>query len=311
MGTDISVRMFACFLPNIERNCWAKESNLMEGKVRIITGATDGIGKCTAMELARRGGTVIIVGRDSQKCIQTTDEIRNASNNPEIDYIVADLSSQKDIRRMVAEFREKYQRLDVLVNNVGAAFIQRQLSVDGIEKTFALNHLSYFLITNLLLDMLILSAPARIVNVSSGSHFGKRLDFDNLQLHKGYKSPEAYSRAKLANILFTYELDRRLKGSGVTTTAMNPGRVATKIWKDVGSVIGPLMTWFMARTAQSPEEGAQGVIFLASSPDVEGVSGKYFRKKVEMESDPETYDPDVARRLWEISEKMTGLDKVN
>lgn len=281
----------------------------MKGKICIVTGATAGIGKHTAMELARKGAAVVVVGRNDHKCVQTIAEIREISGNPEIDYLVADLSSQTDVRRMVSEFREKYHRLDVLVNNAGAAFIKRQLSIDGIEKTFALNHLSYFLITNMLLDMLISSAPSRIVNVSSGNHFGKRLDFDDLQLQKGYNPLKAYGRTKLANIYFTYELDRRLKGTGVSVTALNPGRVATNIWKNVGPVIGPLVAWLMTRNAQTPEEGARGAIYLASSPEVEGVSGKYFRKVVEMESDPVTYDPDIAKRLWGISEMMTGLDK--
>jgi NAD(P)-dependent dehydrogenase (short-subunit alcohol dehydrogenase family) len=279
----------------------------MKGQVCIITGGTAGIGKHTAIELARKDATIVIVGRNEQKCDFATAEIQEISGNPDLDYLVADLTSQKQTRRMVSEFRDKYHRLDVLVNNAGAGFLFRQLSVDGIEKTFALNHLSYFLITNLLLDMLKTSAPARIVNVSSGSHFGKHLDFDDLQLQHGYNPMKAYSRTKLANIYFTYELNRRLTGTGVTVNAINPSRVATNIWKNIGPVIGPLVAWWMTRDAQTPEEGAQGVIFLSSSPDVEGISGKYFRKMVEMDSDPITYDLEIARRLWQISEKMTGL----
>ena len=254
----------------------------MNGKICIVTGATSGIGKCVAAELARMGATVVVVGRNDQRCKQTTVEIRKDSNNPEMNYLIADLTSQDEIRRMASEFRKKYDRLDVLINNAGAAFIKRELSIDGFEKTFALNHLSYFLITNLLLDMLIKSAPARIVNVSSGNHFGKQLDFSNLQLERGYNPLEAYGRTKLANILFTYELDRRLRGTGVTVNALNPSRVATNIWKNVGPVIGPFVGWLMARGAQTPEEGAQGVIYLASSPEVDGLSGRYFRKKEEM-----------------------------
>jgi len=281
----------------------------MNGKVCMVTGATAGIGKVTALELARKGAVVVIGCRNQEKGVQITAEIREISGNPKVDYLVADLSSQVQIRRMVSEFKEKYERLDVLVNNAGAAFLKRQLTPDGIEKTFALNHLSYFLITNLLLDMLIASAPSRIVNVSSGSHLGKRLDFDDLQLQKRYNPMKAYARTKLANILFTYELDRRLKGTGVTVNAVNPGRVATNIWKNVGPIVGPLAAWLVTRNAQTPEEGAQGVIYLASSPEVEGLSAKYFRKIVEMESDPVTYDLDIARNLWEISERMTGVEK--
>jgi len=282
----------------------------MKGKVCLVTGATGGIGKSTSLELSQKGATVVLVGRDEQKCIQTCKDIRTDSKNPDVDYLVADLSSQNEIRRMVSDFRKQYGRLDVLVNNVGAAYLKRQVSVDGIEKTFALNHLSYFMITNLLLDMLISIAPARIVNVSSGSHFGKSLDFNNLQLSVGYNTPKAYGRTKLANILFTYELDRRLRGTGVTVNAINPSRVATNIWQNGGRIIGPLISWLMSRNAQTPEVGAQGVIFLASSPEVEGVSGKYFRKKVEMESDPITYDQEIAKRLWKVSENISGLNKV-
>jgi NAD(P)-dependent dehydrogenase (short-subunit alcohol dehydrogenase family) len=255
------------------------------------------------------GASVVIVGRNQQKCIQTVASIQDISRNSQVSYLVADLSSQEDTRKMVAAFRNKYNRLDVLVNNAGAGFYTRQISIDGIEKTFALNHLSYFLVTNLLLELLIASAPARIVNVSSGSHFGKRLDFDDLEYQHGYTPMKAYSRSKLANVYFTYELDRRLKGTGVSTNAVNPSRVATDIWKNIGPIIGSLLAWFMSRSAQTPEEGAQGIIYLASSPDVEGVSGKYFRKKVETASSPETYDQTIARRLWEISKEMTGLAK--
>lgn len=279
----------------------------MDGKVCIITGATGGIGKYTALALAQKKATVIVVGRNEEKCVRTVEEIQKTSRNPEVEYLTADLSSQREIRRMVVDFRKKYSRLDVLVNNVGAAYLKRQMSVDGIEKTFALNHLSYFMITNLLLDLLISSAPARIVNVSSGSHFGKRLDFGDLQLSKGYNALKAYGKSKFSNVLFTYELDRRLGGTGVTVNAINPSRVATNIWKEGGGIIGPFASWLITRNAQTPEEGAQGVIYLASSLEVDGVSGKYFRKKVEMKSDPATYDQESANRLWEISEEMTGL----
>jgi len=279
----------------------------LKNKVCLVTGATAGIGKHTAIALAHQGATVVVGGRNPQKCSQVTQEIQEITGNPNVDTLVADLSSQAECRRMVSEFRDRYNRLDVLVNNAGAAFLKRQVSIDGIEKNLALNHLSYFLITNLLLDVLKESAPARIVNVSSGSHFGKRLDFDDLQLRKGYNPMKAYGRTKLANVLFTYELDRRLTGTGVTVTTLNPSLVATNIWKNVGPVIGPIVAWWVSRSAQTPEEGAQALIYLASSPEVEGVSGKYYRKKVAMASDPVTYDPEIARRLWEISEAMTGL----
>jgi NAD(P)-dependent dehydrogenase (short-subunit alcohol dehydrogenase family) len=279
----------------------------MRGKICLITGGTSGIGKQTAIELARKGASIVLASRSQEKCEQTAQEIQAETGNSGIDYLVADLSSQADICRIASEFKDRYSRLDVLVNNAGAAFLRRQLSADGIEKTFALNHLGYFLLTNLLLEMMIKSSPARIVNVSSGSHFGKRLDFDDLELEKGYNPMEAYARSKLANIYFTYELDRRLAGTGVTATAINPSMVNTGIWRNIGPVIGRVVSWLVSRKAQTPEEGAQGVIHLASSPEVAGVSGKYFRKVVEMDSDPITYDQEIAGRLWEVSEKMTGL----
>jgi NAD(P)-dependent dehydrogenase (short-subunit alcohol dehydrogenase family) len=279
----------------------------LKDKICLVTGATAGIGKHTAIDLARQGATLVIGGRNLQKCKQVTREIQNITGNPQVDYLVADLSSQVECRRLASEFRERYHRLDVLVNNAGGGYLKRHLSVDGIEKTLALNHLSYFLVTNLLLDLLTTSAPARIVNVSSGSHFDKQLDFDDLELRRGYNPLKAYARTKLANVLFTYELARRLAGTGVTANALNPGMVATNIWRNVGPVVGPIISWWVSRKAQTPEEGAQGVIYLASSPEVEGVSGKYYRKKVEMDSDPVTYDLEIARRLWETSAAMTGL----
>jgi len=279
----------------------------MRGQVCMVTGATSGIGEFTALGLARKQATVVIVGRNKNRCINAVTRIREATNNPNIGYLVSDLSSQAQIRRIVNEFKEQYSGLDVLVNNVGAAFWRRELSVDGIEMTLALNHLSYFLITNLLLNELLNSCSARVVNVTSGNHYKRRLDFDNLQLNKGYNPLKAYGRSKLANILFTYELDRRLGGIAVTANAMNPSRVSTNIWKNAGPIIGPLIGWFMSRNAQKPEEGAQAVIYLASSPEVEDVSGKYFRKEVLMDSDPETYNLESAKRLWEISAEMTGI----
>lgn len=255
------------------------------------------------------GAAVVIVGRNPQKCRQVQAEIRQETGNPAVDHLVADLSSQAEIRRLAAAFSQRYTRLDVLVNNAGAAFLTRTLSDDGIEKTFALNHLGYFLLTRLLLDLLITTAPARIVNVSSGNHFGKRLDFQDLQLARRYNPLEAYGRSKLANILFTYELSRRLEGTGVTANALNPGLVATHIWMNAGPLLGPLVSWWVGRRAQTPAQGAQGLIYLASAPELTNLSGRYFNKKVEIKSDPVTYDPAVARQLWQISAQMTGLDE--
>ena len=195
-------------MPTGERN--------LSGKIIIVTGATAGIGEVTALELAHQGAAVVLISRNPEKCAVTAARIQQETGNPMIDYFAVDLSSQSQIRQFVRQFQNKYQRLDVLVNNAGAFFISRQLSVDGIEMTFALNHLNYFLLTNLLLDTLETSAPARIVNVSSNAHFNSALDFDNLQLEHGYTAFKAYGRSKFANLLFTYELARRLDGTGVT-----------------------------------------------------------------------------------------------
>lgn len=204
----------------------------MQGKVCLITGGTNGIGKSTAHELARMGATVVIVGRDAQKTSRVVEEIRQASGNNSVDSLLADLSSRQEVRRLANEFESKYPRLHVLLNNAGGVFMRRQLSVDGIETTFALNHLAPFLLTNLLLERLIASAPARIVNVSSGAHTSGKIEFDNLQGERDY-GPRAYGNSKLATILFTMELARRLEGTGVTANALHPGFVSTGFGKTI------------------------------------------------------------------------------
>ncbi|CAN5637284.1 hypothetical protein BH24ACT21_BH24ACT21_06280 [soil metagenome] len=201
----------------------------MEGKVCLVTGATSGIGKVTAHELAKQGATVVIVGRSRQKVEATVEEINSRTGNQSVEYLLADLSSQKEIRSLAREFKSRYDRLDVLVNNAGAVFAEYGETEDGVERTFAVNHLNYFLLTNLLLDVLEASAPSRIVNVASGAHQGAELDFDDLGAKQNYGFMRAYGRSKLANIMFTYELARRLEGTGVTANALHPGSVATGI----------------------------------------------------------------------------------
>jgi NAD(P)-dependent dehydrogenase (short-subunit alcohol dehydrogenase family) len=269
----------------------------MNGKVCLITGATDGLGKASARILAERGATVVGVGRNPYKIEAALDYIKLHTDNPNIEMLRADLSSQAQVRALAAEFRAKYDRLDVLMNNAGNMLRPRQESEDGIEMTFALNHLSYFLLTNLLLDMLIDSAPARIVNVSSGIHTSGKIDFDDLG-NSRYVPYDAYADSKLANVLFTYELARRLEGTGVTANVLHPGGVATNIGIDAG---------FQARGV-SPEEGAQTQIYLAASPEVEGVTGKYFVRCRAVPSSQASYDEDTAGRLWAVSAQMTGLD---
>lgn len=279
----------------------------MDGKVVLVTGATAGIGYITAQEIARIGATVVIHGRTREKCLSSLERIQQETGSRSLDFLVADLSSQAQIRAAANKFNEKYDHLDVLVNNAGAFHLFWRLSVDGIEMTFAINHLAYFLLTNLLLEALKASASARVVNVSSGSHYNKHLDFNDLELRKFYLPMQAYGRSKLANILFTYELARRLAGTHITSNALTPGMVTTDIWKDVVPWMNPLIEPVMKRIGQTPLEGAQTSIYLATSPEVEGVTGKYFAKKHPMKTSEASYDQETARRLWEVSRQMVGL----
>ena len=277
----------------------------MQGKVCLVTGATAGIGLVTARELAREGTRVIVVGRSIERCLLACDEIRAQSGSSAVESLVADLSSQAAIRRLAGEASSRLDRLDVLVNNAGGIFLTRQESADGIEMTFALNHLSYFLLSNLLLPLLKQSAPARIVNVASDAHKGVSIPFDDIEGKQRYRGWRAYQQSKLANILFTYELARRLEGSRVTANALHPGFVRTTIFRDPG-----MMGWVLRRAADlialSPDEGAKTSIYLASSPDVEAISGRYFVKAKPVPSSPQSRDVAAAERLWKLSEEMTS-----
>lgn len=288
----------------------------LDGKVCLVTGATSGIGEVTARALAQTGATVIVVGRDPQRGEATLDRIKKAAPNARVEFMQADLSSQAQIRQLAQQFKRKYSRLDVLVNNAGGGFLARKQCVDRFEMTFALDHLNYFLLTNLFLDTLKASTPARIVNVASEAH--RRvpgMNFDDLQSERGYNSIRAYGQAKLANVLFTYELARRLEGTGVTVNALHPGIVATDFWladTRLRRNNGMLRTLAMQLTRLvmiSPEQGAQTVLYLATSPEVEGVTGKYFVKEKEAQSSPASHDHAAAARLWQVSEAMTGLSR--
>jgi NAD(P)-dependent dehydrogenase (short-subunit alcohol dehydrogenase family) len=274
----------------------------MQDKICLVTGATAGIGEVTALELARKGAHLVFVGRNPQKCQQTLDRIQQATTNPNVEFLVADLSSMQQVRLLAAQFKDRYPRLDVLVNNAGGFFLHRTLSVDGLEMTFALNHLSYFLLTLSLLDLLKASAPSRIVNVASGSHFRKHLNFDDLQTSRHfYNGYRIYGESKLANLLFTYELSRRLVSAGVTANALHPGLVSTNIWNHLDGWMKPLVQPVLRRIALTPEQGAQTVIYLASSPQVQSVTGKYFVDCQPVPSSPASYDKDAARYLWDQS----------
>lgn len=278
----------------------------MNNKVCLVTGATSGIGAETALGLARAGARVVLVGRDPGRCRLATDRIAADSGNREVTAHVADLSSQAAIRGLAAELLGRYERIDVLVNNAGAMFLDRRLSVDGIEMTMALNHFGYFLLTNLLLDRIKASAPARVVNVSSAAHQMGRFRFEDVPVPSRYSGFRAYAQSKLANVLFTRELARRMEGTGVTVNALHPGFVASNFLADKGRV-----GWVLERLAPliaiSSARGAETPIYLATSPEVEGVTGRYFYRKREAASSAESRDEGVARRLWDLSEAMTGL----
>src|SRR5918992_59802 len=291
----------------MERPEWEKHSGSMGEKICLITGATSGIGKATAMGLANMGASVVMVGRDQGKGEAVMAEIKQKSNNASVDLMLADLSSQEEIRRLADELKEAYPRLDVLINNAGLFRSTRITTADGLEMTFAVNHLACFLLTKLLLDVLKASSPSRIVNVSSGDHSNGTIDFDDLQGEKGYKGPKAYSQSKLANVLFTYELARRLEGTGITANCLHPGAgVRTNFGSGVTGVFG-FMVRALRPLMKSPEKGAETSIYLASSPEVEGVSGRYFVKKAEASSSDVSYDERIARRLWEVSAQLTNL----
>lgn len=278
----------------------------MQGKVCLITGGTNGIGKSAAHKLARMGATVVIVGRNARKTSQVIEEIRAASGNDTVDSLLADLSSRQEVRRLADEFESKYSRLHVLLNNAGAVFMQRQLSVDGIEMTLALNHLASFLLTNLLLDKIQVSAPARIINVSSGAHTSGKIEFDNLQGERDY-SHGAYGNSKLATILFTMELARRLEGTRVTVNALHPGLVSTGFGKNNPGFLMKTIRAVVPLIARSPEKGAKTSVYLASSPEVQSITGKYFVDCKVTQPATQATDRAVARELWDISAEMVHL----
>jgi len=271
----------------------------------VVTGATAGIGFETARALAGMGAKVVIISRSRERCQGAVQQIKEETGNQHIEYIASDLSHMAGVQQAAYDFKRNYPKLDVLINNAGAFFSSRLLSADGYEMTFALNHLNYFLLTQLLLDVLKSSAPARIVNVASDAHRGAQIHFDDLQSEKNYQGFRAYGQSKLANVLFTYELSRKLEGSRVTTNALHPGFVATNFATNNGPVYKFVMRLgsFLAR---SPQKGAQTSIYLASSPAVENISGKYFSDSKAIDSDPVTYDQNAAARLWQTSLALIG-----
>jgi retinol dehydrogenase 14 len=279
----------------------------MAGKTVLVTGGTGGIGEATASGLAVLGADVAVTGRDRARTEAAVESIRAASGNGGVRAFAADLSAQSEVRRLAADVLDTYPRLDVLVNNVGGFWAHRHVTADGLERTFALNHLAGFLLTNLLLDRLKASAPSRVVTVSSGAQSMGTIDFDDLQGERRYSGQRAYNQSKLANVVFTFELARRLEGSGVTATVLHPGVVRTAFSAEDPA---PFLRWLLPLARpfmKSPAAGARTSIYLASSPDVDGVSGAYFAKGKAKSANKSAYDFAMAARLWQVSADLVGL----
>jgi retinol dehydrogenase-14 len=283
-----------------------KKTGLLHGKVCLVTGSSSGIGKATASGLAALGATVVLACRDSERGEAARQEIARESNNQDVSVGLVDLARLDSVRSYADEFLKKFSRLHVLVNNAGIYASKRVVTADGFEETFAINHLAHFLLTNLLLDLMKASAPSRIVNVSSEAQSRGHIDFNDLQGERKYTGWKSYPQSKLANVLFTYELARRLEGTGVTVNCVHPGTVRTNFGRNNGGFMGLIVRVF-APLMLSPEQGAKTVIWLASSPEVEHSSGKYFAKQSEMKSSKESYDLEVAKHLWDVSCELTGL----
>ncbi len=285
----------------------AEAEATMQGKVCLITGATSGIGKATALGLARAGANVVLIARNAEQGETIRDEIRQRSGNEAIELFIADLSSQAAIRQLASNFLAHHQTLHVLINNAGVMIGHRTTTVDDIETMLAVNYLAPFLLTNLLLDTIKTSAPARIINVASVPA-NIQIRLDDLQATRKYSGFRQYQHTKLALVLFTYELARRLQGTGVTVNCLHPGTVSTNILRNPPPLIGILAKVPLARLFFiSPEKGAETSLYLATAPEVEQVTGKYFIKKREARSAKASYDEQVAQRLWQISEEMTQL----
>lgn len=279
----------------------------MTGKTVLITGGTGGIGRAAAVALASMGARVAITGRDPARTEQAAAAIVRESGNPMVDAFAADLSSQAEVHRLAGEVLAAYPRLDVLLNNVGGFWAHRHVTADGLEHTFALNHLAPFLLTSLLMDRLKASTPARIVTVSSGAQSDGRIDFDDLMGEGTYSGQRAYNQSKLANVMFTYELARRLEGSGVTATVLHPGVTSTGFGaEDTARGWGPIIA-AMRPFMKKPEQGAETSVYLASSPEAEGLTGQYFASRTPKESHKASYDTAITRRLWQVSADLVGL----
>jgi NAD(P)-dependent dehydrogenase (short-subunit alcohol dehydrogenase family) len=272
----------------------------MEGRVCVVTGATNGIGKETALGLARLGATVVIVARNVERAALTANEIERETGNKNVEMVIADFASLGAVRAAAGEIARRHPALHVLVNNAGRASKKRTVSTDGFEMTFAVNHLAPFLFTRELLPLLRAGAPSRIVNVASAGERNGPMRFDDLQSERNYRGFNAYAMSKLANVLFTYELASRLEGTGVTANCLHPGTVATDLLRQIPKLLFALISPFLL----TPAKGAETVVFLAASPSVEGVSGGYFQKCRAARSSRRSYDVETRKQLWNVSEAM-------
>jgi NAD(P)-dependent dehydrogenase (short-subunit alcohol dehydrogenase family) len=286
-----------------------KPVDSMKDKICMVTGGTSGIGKHTALSLAEKGATVIIVGRNIEKCVRTVKKIRKKSKNDSVEYFIADLSSQRDIHNLVYNFKQKYNSLHVLINNAGARFMKREISADGIEMSFALNHLAYFLLSNLILDVLKASVPSRIINIASGNH-DTEIDFDDLNREDSYDGRKSYAQSKLANLLFTYEFARRLQGSGVNVNAVDPGGVATRFNKNngLGYWMRHLIAHALSGNLKSTKKGSFASVFMASSSEVENITGQFCNNDPSTNYAELVFDNSLSEKLWTMSEKLTGIN---
>ncbi|HEX6104137.1 MAG TPA: SDR family oxidoreductase [Gemmatimonadales bacterium] len=278
----------------------------MTGRICVVTGANRGIGRATAEGLARLGATLVLVCRREQDGAEVAAAIGRAGSCPTPEVVQADLSSQAQVRAGAAEILGRHAAVHVLINNAGLVARERTVTVDGLEAQLAVNHLAPFLLTHLLLPALRAAAPSRIITVSSTTHHGAMVDFDDLQSERDYDPADVYAITKLMNVLFTYELARRLEGSGVTANCLHPGAVATRLLADYMRV--PVVAGVLAHAfGASPEHGVDTVLYLAAAPEVASVSGRYFANRREARSSPASYDAATARRLWEVSERLTGI----
>ena len=280
--------------------------SMTENKICVITGATSGIGKATAIQLANLNIELVLVGRNPTKLEYTKQFIAEKTGNKNIHFFLADLSSQKDIIKVASDIKKQYAYIDILINNAGAIVLTHKKSIDGIELTFALNHLSYFLLTNCLLDLLKVKNHARIINVSSIAHRNAIIDFNDIHNEKKYKPFKAYSQSKLANILFTYKLAKQLHGTGITVNAIHPGLISSDLIKNNNpGIIGRFLAYMHHLVGKRPEIAGKAITYLASSQDLENISGKYFDGNIETPSSDYSYNEEIWQKLWNISSNFT------